>query len=109
LFRKFGIDFVSSTEAIDTSLPSGELVFQVFGAIAQFERALIGERVKSGLAEARRRGREIGRPPRKKLTEEEKGSMRLEHLKGRSSRQLSESYGVSLWMAYDVCRGEARC
>jgi len=44
LFRKFGIDFVSATEAIDTSLPSGELVFQIFGAIAQFERALIGER-----------------------------------------------------------------
>lgn len=52
LFRKFGIDFVSATDAIDTSLPSGELVFQIFGAIAQFERALIGERVMAGLAQA---------------------------------------------------------
>jgi DNA invertase Pin-like site-specific DNA recombinase len=41
--------FVSATEAIDTSLPSGELVFQIFGAIAQFERAVSGERVKAGL------------------------------------------------------------
>jgi DNA invertase Pin-like site-specific DNA recombinase len=63
LFRKFGIDFVSATEAIDTSLPSGELVFQIFGAIAQFERALIGERVKAGLGQARRSGERIGRPP----------------------------------------------
>lgn len=38
VFKSFRIDFVSATEAIDTSLPSGELVFQIFGAIAQFER-----------------------------------------------------------------------
>jgi hypothetical protein len=38
IFRKFGIDFVSATEAVDTSLPSGELVFQIFSAITQFER-----------------------------------------------------------------------
>ncbi len=68
LFRKFGIDFVSATEAIDTSLPSGELVFQIFGAIAQFERALIGERVRAGLGEARRNGKRIGRPPIRALT-----------------------------------------
>jgi DNA invertase Pin-like site-specific DNA recombinase len=47
--RALGIDFVSVTEAVDTSLPAGELVFQMIGAVAQFERSLIGERVKSGL------------------------------------------------------------
>jgi DNA invertase Pin-like site-specific DNA recombinase len=54
---------VSLTENIDTTTPGGVLVFQVFGAIAQFERALIRERTAAGLAEARRRGRKGGRPP----------------------------------------------
>ncbi len=49
LFKSLKIDFVSVTESVDTSLPSGELVFQIFGAVAQFERALISERVKAGL------------------------------------------------------------
>jgi len=48
--RALGIDFVSVTEAVDSSLPAGELVFQMIGAVAQFERSLIAERVKSGLA-----------------------------------------------------------
>ena len=51
------------TESIDTTTPGGVLVFHVFGAIAQFERALIRERTAAGLAEARRRGRKGGRPP----------------------------------------------
>ena len=63
LCRALGIDFVSVTEAVDTSLPAGELVFQMIGAVAQFERSLIGERVKSGLANARAKGKVLGRPP----------------------------------------------
>jgi DNA invertase Pin-like site-specific DNA recombinase len=58
-----GIGLVSLTENIDTTTPGGVLVFHVFGAIAQFERALIRERTTAGLAEARRRGRKGGRPP----------------------------------------------
>ena len=58
-----GIGLVSLTESIDTTTPGGVLVFHVFGAIAQFERALILERTTAGLAEARRRGRKGGRPP----------------------------------------------
>jgi DNA invertase Pin-like site-specific DNA recombinase len=58
-----GIGLVSLTESIDTTTPGGMLVFHVFGAIAQFERALIRERTAAGLAEARRRGRKGGRPP----------------------------------------------
>ena len=53
LCRALGIDFVSVTEAVDTSLPAGEMLFQMIGAVAQFERSLIAERVKSGLANAR--------------------------------------------------------
>ena len=60
--RALGIDFVSVTESIDTSLPSGALVFQMIGVVAQFERSLIAERVKSGLANARAKGKVLGRP-----------------------------------------------
>ena len=52
----------SLTEGMDTSTASGELLFHVFGALAQYERALIQERVVAGLAAAKRRGRVGGRP-----------------------------------------------
>jgi DNA invertase Pin-like site-specific DNA recombinase len=82
LFRSFRINFVSATEAIDTSLPSGELVFQIFGAIAQFERSLIGERVRSGIAQARRSGKRIGRPPIRVLSLDEKAAIFRGHHQG---------------------------
>jgi DNA invertase Pin-like site-specific DNA recombinase len=53
----------SLTEAIDTSTPGGTLVFHLFGALAEFERAIIRERTRAGLAAARARGRTGGRPP----------------------------------------------
>jgi DNA invertase Pin-like site-specific DNA recombinase len=58
-----GIGLVSLTESIDTTTPGGMLTFHVFGAITQFERALIRERTTAGLIEARRQGRKGGRPP----------------------------------------------
>lgn len=56
------VGFRSLTESMDTTTPSGEFLFQVFGALAQYERALTRERVKAGLAAAKRRGRRGGRP-----------------------------------------------
>src|SRR3546814_9203710 len=56
------IGLVALTESIDTTTPGGMLTFHVFGAIAQFERALIRERTTAGLVEARRQGRKGGRP-----------------------------------------------
>ena len=58
-----GIHFVSIEEHIDTSSAAGELVFHVFGSIAHFERRLISERTRDGIAAARKRGRTPGRPP----------------------------------------------
>jgi DNA invertase Pin-like site-specific DNA recombinase len=57
-----GVAFRSLTEAMDTTTLQGELLFHVFGALAQFERSLTQERVRAGLAAARRRGRRGGRP-----------------------------------------------
>lgn len=57
-----GIQFISIQESIDTTTSGGKLVFNVFGALAEFERELIRERTKAGLASARERGRVGGRP-----------------------------------------------
>ena len=57
-----GVGFMSLTERMDTTTPQGEFLFHIFGALAQFERALTIERVQAGLEAARRRGRRGGRP-----------------------------------------------
>lgn len=61
-FRSLGIDFVSLHEGVDTSTPNGRLVFGIFASIAEFERELIRDRVRSGLAAAKARGKQLGRP-----------------------------------------------
>ena len=60
--KQQGIDFKSITENIDTSTATGQLVFHIFGALAEFERNLIKERTIAGLDAARARGRKGGRP-----------------------------------------------
>src|SRR5581483_9819423 len=57
-----GVAFRSVTEGIDTSTPGGKLVFHIFASLAEFERELIRERTRAGLAAARARGRRGGRP-----------------------------------------------
>jgi DNA invertase Pin-like site-specific DNA recombinase len=61
-FAALGIDFVSYTEGVDTTTPTGRLLFHLVGAVAQFERDLIAERVRTGIAHARAMGKHIGRP-----------------------------------------------
>ena len=61
--EKRGVGFRSLTEAIDTTTPGGRLVFHLFGALGQFERDLIRERTRAGLAAAEARGRKGGRKP----------------------------------------------
>ena len=67
--RLCGVGFRSLTEAIDTTTPQGVLVFHMFSALAEFERALIRERTRAGLKAAKRMGRIGGRPA--KLTEDD--------------------------------------
>jgi DNA invertase Pin-like site-specific DNA recombinase len=60
-FRSLGIEFISLHEGVDTSTPNGRLVFGIFASIAEFERELIRDRVKSGIAAARSKGKRLGR------------------------------------------------
>ncbi len=61
-----GVRFIATTQAIDTASdsPMGRFLLHLFGALAEFERALIVERVKAGVAEAQRQGKHCGRPAR---------------------------------------------
>jgi len=61
-FQSLGIDFVSLNEAVDTSTPAGRVLFSVMASIAEFERTLIQERVKAGVARAMANGVRFGRP-----------------------------------------------
>jgi DNA invertase Pin-like site-specific DNA recombinase len=61
-FRALNIDFISIHEGVDTSTPNGRLIFGIFASIAEFERELIRDRVRSGLAAAKAKGKRIGRP-----------------------------------------------
>src|SRR6201998_1435791 len=61
-FNSLGIAFVSLSEQLDTTTPAGKMVFTVLGAVAELERALIAERVRAGLRNARAKGRRLGRP-----------------------------------------------
>jgi DNA invertase Pin-like site-specific DNA recombinase len=58
----YGVAFVSLRDNLDLSTPSGRLMFQIIGATAEFERALVQERVRAGLRNARARGKRLGRP-----------------------------------------------
>jgi len=106
LCRFLGIDFVSVTEAVDTSLPAGELVFQMIGAVAHFERSLIGEPVKSRLANARAKGKVLGRPPLRRLTRKETAKLRRQRRMERVPfRNLANRFGISVWTAHQLCTG----
>lgn len=62
-FQARGVDFVSTSDEIDTATPAGKLTFHILGAMAEFERDLIRDRTVAGLRAARHRGARLGRPP----------------------------------------------
>lgn len=62
--KVYVIGFRSLSENIDTTTAGGKLVFHLFGALAEFERGLIGERTRAGLQSAKKRGKRLGRPSR---------------------------------------------
>jgi DNA invertase Pin-like site-specific DNA recombinase len=100
-FRALGIDFVSLHEGVDTSTPNGRLVFGIFATIAEFERELIRDRVRSGLALARSRGRQLGRP-RIVVNASRVASLRAQ---GCSWAAISAELGIGRGTAQRACAG----
>jgi DNA invertase Pin-like site-specific DNA recombinase len=98
-----GIAFESVTEAIDTTTASGKLVFNIFASLADFERHLIGERTRAGLAAGRARGRMGGRPPA--LTSRQLREARLLLTDPEATvTAVAERYGVSRTTLYKGLR-----
>ena len=96
-----GIAFVSFTDNLDLSTPSGRLMFQVIAAMSEFERSLIQERVRAGMRNARAKGRPIGRP-RAKVDLAEIARLRDS---GASLRAIAARLGVSVGKVAAVQKG----
>ena len=97
-FRSLGVEFISIHEGVDTSTPNGRLVFGIFASIAEFERELIRDRVRSGLAAARAKGRRLGRPP----VSVDVAKVAALRRSGASWRTVSEEMGISVGKLYEA-------
>ena len=86
------VSFVSITEGMDTTTASGELFFHIFGALAQFERSLIQERVKAGLESAKLRGIRGGRP--RSIDDEKMIAIKKALEDGMSKAAVCRTFGV---------------
>ena len=99
--KEQGIGFKSLTEGIDTTTPTGNLVFQMFGALAEYERNLIVERTQAGLRAGRARGRIGGRP--KSLTENQKVLLCKMHAdKTITLQSITDTFKISKATMYNV-------
>jgi len=106
-FDTFGVHFISLHDGVDTTTPNGRLIFGIFASIAEFERELICQRVRSGLAAARARGKRLGRPPVCRLNREKAAQLKRERRYAKTSlRTLSRKYGISLWRVHTLCSGK---
>lgn len=97
-----GVGFQSLTENIDTTTPSGRLIFHIFGALGQFERDLIRERTNAGLRAAAARGRRGGRP--KVVTEEKLARARALIEQGLTVREAASRVRVGKSALYNALR-----
>src|SRR6201993_5163006 len=90
-FGHLGVDFVSLSEAIDTSTPMGKMIFTVLGAVAELERNLIKERVHMGISRARKQGKRLGRPT--VIVDREK--IRTCAAAGQSIKAIAKAHGIA--------------
>ena len=90
-FNALGIAFVSLSENVDTTTPTGKMIFTVLGAVAELERSLIVERVKAGLRNARAKGKKLGRP--RKVANA--GEIKRLRARGDSWRAIGNKLGIA--------------
>lgn len=93
LFEEQGVEFVSIRDSIDTSTATGRFFFRMMASISELERDIISERTKAGLASARARGRQGGRP--KTPTKAVETALKMYHSKEYSISEIVKASGVS--------------
>lgn len=86
-----GIHFISYDNNLDTTTPKGKLVFQIVGAVAEFEKDIIRERVRAGLENARQKGKRLGRPS---INNEILETTSMSRKQGLSFRKIEKQLGV---------------
>ena len=107
-FKSLGVDFISYQENIDTTTPQGELVFSIMASLAQFESALISQRVKAGMARAKAQGKRISRPPLTQFIQDKIRDLFRENKSiNQISKELNISYG-SAWKYVQLLKKESR-
>ena len=94
------IDLFFMQQGMDTTTPSGRMIFSVFGAIGEFERNLIRERVIAGQQRAKASGTHIGRPT--KMNDGMRSAIKAMHENGMSIRQIAKSCKVGIGTVYSV-------
>jgi len=99
-----GLSFISLRDNLDLSTPSGRLMFQIIGAMAEFERSLIQERVKAGLRNAKAKGKRLGRP-RVVVDETAIFAMRAS---GASWRTISKKLGIGLGTVHRIAQPRSK-
>ena len=97
-FQSLGIDFISYQENIDTTTPTGELIFHVMASLAQFESSLISQRVKAGMARAKAQGKHIARPP---IAKELQAKIIELQREGVSMNKISKTLGIAYGTFYN--------
>lgn len=102
-FNEKGVNLVSLKESIDTTSSTGKLLFALMSAIAQFERDVIADRTREGIASARARGRKGGRP--KSDPEKLKMAVKLYNSKQYSIKEIEKMTGIKKDTLYRAIRG----
>ena len=104
-FQSLGVDFISYQENIDTTTPTGELIFHVMASLAQFESALISQRVRAGMARAKAQGKHVARP---RLALAKQAAIAQLLSAGLSMNQVSKQLGVAYGTVYNYAQKQKR-
>jgi DNA invertase Pin-like site-specific DNA recombinase len=87
------IDLFLHQQGLDTTTPAGKAMFQMMGVFAEFERAMIQERVRAGLARARAEGKQLGRP---RISEKTERAVQAALAKGQGMRKIAAALGIGV-------------
>ena len=101
--KAVGCAFVSLRDNLDLTTPAGRMMFHVIGAMAEFERELIRERVKAGLAHARSKGQKLGRPKVRRDHDPDAKSIRRMRADGDSYGEIAEALDRTKSDIYRIC------